>query len=1100
MNVPHNRNNRSGMFGQSSTRWFMQVRKQQRQNVRSQAIRHERSRSICNVAHNFNWDGGLVCTIGASVRLRQQKKQSPVRNGQSVVINGKPPNQVMNLQTGPDSRRRRRNASLARLVALALPSGCASLIYELCWVQHFTWLTGNAFHAASSVIALFLLGLACGAWAARRVRLRGRASLLLLAGVELTIAMASLAGWLAIRFLSSHEDTALIQAVLSSDLAVRALLLPMALFPSTLLMGATVPILTSTVRHDTIAVRRAVPLVIAANTCGAVIGCLLTGLYLVENWGLDGAVVAAVFLSLATALLALLLGGKNSSAEAASVTTNATDASPALPRAGKPWPAALFPLGAVAFANGLALLALEIIWSRALTPFVGSSSYALTAILASFLLALAVGTLLSRLWVSRKWLSVTSLGWQQLATAVLALLSSMAIVYITQSTFIGDSIANSQREIWTYSKLALCLFVVAPTVIVGGMTIPAGIALAQTHLSAAPRAVGVILFFGTLGNVAGVLAANWLIIPQVGVLPAITVCASICLSGAVLCLYWQMRSQRWWHTALATVVLLAVVIAGATRVQHSASKTLASAHANESYDVLFQRDGPVSSVSVLQSKSDAADRRLAVDGVVIGETGGLVSQKQQILAHLPFLFSQNDAPQSVLTIGLGTGILSGEVLKNDRVQHLDCVELSPSVVEAAGFFSETNHRVLEDPRLRVHIGDGIRFVRQSQTRYDAIISDGKSATTHIGNAGFHSREYYAACRRRLKPSGLFVQWIPTDVSHTDLKTIVKTFTTAFAQGVLVVHAPGSAFLVGSPQKLQLDPERMDRYLQDEERGRAMRKLDWTNAPTVCALIVADVPGLEAALVDHSRVNHWFHPVLAYHSFPAYRQGDDVRIAANLNWIDELLRGTLEDVVVLNFSSQTLGDYRQATRRVIEAEIAEVQGHRDPYRRIELGREASELAPQHAVARALWSDGWQQLGTQYLEQGDALRAGRAFDLAVKVAPADMSARRTNAHYLYETDQLAAALPQLSNVVRACPDDHHSRLKLGWCLGLQGELGPAGEHFRKVLSRAPDTAQAHLGLGIVLWHSDQRSLARSHLQQAREIDPSTATDVERILSGE
>ena len=998
---------------------------------------------------------------------------------------------------GQDTHSRSLNATLTWMAILALPSGCASLVYELCWVQHLTWLIGNAFHAASSVIALYLLGMACGAWGARRIRLRGRASLILLAGVEFAIAVTSLAGWLVMRLVSDHEETSLIRAITNSDLIVRGILLPMALLPSTLLMGATVPILTSTVHLDEIAVRRGVPIVIAANSLGAVSGCLLAGLYLIETCGLDGAVVAAVCLSLVTALLAWLLSRRTTSTF---MTPTATNATPVVGRVARRWRPELVPLVTVVFLNGFALLALEIIWSRALTPYVGSSSYALTAILASFLFALAMGTLVSRFWVNGKWLSVTTLGWQQLVTAVLVLISSTILLHVVQGSSIGDSIANSGWEVWTYSKLALCLVVVAPAVLVGGMTIPAAIALAQEHLLAAPRSAGVILFFGTLGNVAGVITASSLVIPHFGILPAIWFCASICLGGAILCLFWHTFTSPSWHTAFATAAVVGVSIVVVARFQTGRRETFAVAHSEDRYDVLYRRDGPVSSVAVLQSKLDAADRRLAVDGVVIGETGGPISQKQQILANLPMLLAQNDGPQSVLTIGLGTGILCGELLKSDDVQQLECVELSPTVVEAAEYFTDSNHHALDDPRLRVHIGDGIRYVRQSQRNYNAILSDGKSATTHSGNASFYSQQYYAACRRRLKPSGLFVQWIPLDISHGDLKTIVKTFTTAFSNGCLLIHPPGSVFLIGSRDNLQLDIARMDEHLKHEERGRTMRKLGWANGLTVCALIAADVDGLTASVANVSRVNHWFHPVLAYHSAQAYTLRADVRIAAKLTWIRELLDEGPPRITVLDASPGTLRDYRQATRYLLATEIAQLQGEHEPNQRIEMGREASELAPQHSVARLVWSDGWQQLGTRYLEQGDVERAGRVFDLAVKVAPSNLAARRTNAHFLFETDQLAAALPELNDVVRTCPDDYQSRIKLGWCLGLRGDTGAAGEHFRHALERAPDAAQAHLGLGIVLWHSDRRSLARSHLQKARALDPSTANDVERILGRE
>ncbi len=64
-----------------------------------------------------------------------------------------------------------------------------------------------------------------------------------------------------------------------------------------------------------------------------------------------------------------------------------------------------------------------------------------------------------------------------------------------------------------------------------------------------------------------------------------------------------------------------------------------------------------------------------------------VDKKQQALVHFSFLLMSHHAPESVLSIGLGTGILIGEVSRHPSVSELDCLEIVPTVVEGAEYFT-----------------------------------------------------------------------------------------------------------------------------------------------------------------------------------------------------------------------------------------------------------------------------------------------------------------------------------------------------------------------------------------------------------------------------
>ena len=171
-------------------------------------------------------------------------------------------------------------------------------------------------------------------------------------------------------------------------------------------------------------------------------------------------------------------------------------------------------------------------------------------------------------------------------------------------------------------------------------------------------------------------------------------------------------------------------------------------------------------------------KRLIIDGVTIGESGGGVDEKQQVLAHLPFLIGEAKPLRSskVLTIGLGTGILAGELAINEQVESLTCVEISSEVIKASEWFDEENRQVLDSAKFNLIHGDGVRYLRNADQKFDVIVSDGKSRPGAASNLPFFSEEYYRLCSDSLSEDGVFVQWVSLRCDREELKTIPVSYT------------------------------------------------------------------------------------------------------------------------------------------------------------------------------------------------------------------------------------------------------------------------------------------------------------------------------------
>ena len=88
----------------------------------------------------------------------------------------------------------RLHRTIQRLLALCIffASGCAGLIYQSVWTQYLGLFLGHAAYAQSLVLAIFMGGMAVGAWWASSRRARSRDLMLAYACVEFAIGLAAL--------------------------------------------------------------------------------------------------------------------------------------------------------------------------------------------------------------------------------------------------------------------------------------------------------------------------------------------------------------------------------------------------------------------------------------------------------------------------------------------------------------------------------------------------------------------------------------------------------------------------------------------------------------------------------------------------------------------------------------------------------------------------------------------------------------------------------------------------------------------------------------------------------------------------------------------
>jgi len=125
----------------------------------------------------------------------------------------------------------------------------------------------------------------------------------------------------------------------------------------------------------------------------------------------------------------------------------------------------------------------------------------------------------------------------------------------------------------------------------------------------------------------------------------------------------------------------------------------------------------------------------------------------EMMTHVPIL-AKGDVTD-VLIIGGGDGGILRETLRHASVKHVTMVELDRSVVDlAVEYFPEISNGAFDDPRSDLIIADGVKFVAETNQRFDVIIVD---STDPVGPGEvLFTERFYADCHRCLKDGGVLV--------------------------------------------------------------------------------------------------------------------------------------------------------------------------------------------------------------------------------------------------------------------------------------------------------------------------------------------------------
>ncbi len=651
-------------------------------------------------------------------------------------------------------------------------SGFACLIYQILWMRQAGLLLGSTSHAAALTLAVFFGGLSLGGlyWGGRCRK--HSAPLRTYAWLEIGIAVGGIAllfapGVVQKVFPMLHGEEGKGLALTAFKVGWTLLMV----FPAAFFMGGTLPALGQAAIRNRDSFGSTTARMYAVNTLGAACGAFATAFVLIWFLGIRNTCLVAMMVSIAASLLAFRLSRQARFQGAAELSLDEPSRE-ASEKPGIPRPAVV----ALAFVSGFNLLALEVVWTRMLAQVHENSVYSFATVLIVVLACLSLGA-----WIASR-LARSGMP----APKVLIWLLALGGGALALTPLISMALTRDMRMMDTEFQFAgyvLRLFgtgfaAIAPACLPLGAVFPFLMKGEEKFASHAGKSIGALSAINTLGAILGSLAAGFLLLEWLGIWHTIQLLATIYLFAAIL------TPGGGFSGRIASCIMLILVFTG---LDPSKLPTPASsAPGGERETVVEKWEGSDCTVSVTRNPRDGLSLRIN-SNYSLGSTEAYGPQIFQ--ARIPlFAFPETD---SVFFLGMGTGITAGEALNRDefpRVGKVIASELSPNVVAASEkyFTSEAGgpdptNGLFRDPRAKVVIGDGRNFLLAGQERYSMINAD-LFLPYRRGSGNLYSREHFQIVRERLKPGGVFVQWLPLyQMSEREFGIIAHTMTTVFPQ-------------------------------------------------------------------------------------------------------------------------------------------------------------------------------------------------------------------------------------------------------------------------------------------------------------------------------
>ncbi|MFC1851206.1 fused MFS/spermidine synthase [candidate division CSSED10-310 bacterium] len=962
----------------------------------------------------------------------------------------------------------RDNAS--RLVPfLFIFSGMSSLILEIVWTKQMILTFGMTAAGVATVLTAFMAGLSLGSYVLGKFGNRFKNPLTVYGKLELIIGVyALLLPWFFdfitqffIYLVQGEQYSFFVQSIIRFILSFSVLIIP------TTLMGGTLPVLSAYYIRSEEKFGKSLGLLYSANTSGAVLGTLISGFLLLEYLGsFKTTIFAACFnFIICGAAYVISYHERVSGARGRLEKTRRVEQGPQSERAHS---RSLSPTQKAvlicAFLSGFAALSLEVIWARMLVLSIGSSTYAFTTILVSFLIGIAGGSYVISKWVDRFRQPLLALAGLQIGIGILSLLLLPLFEFLPIILDVLKILHNYEWLPFTLTAFAISFLVLLGPTLFMGATFPLVgrfVAVGNVDQSAG---IGLVYSTNTIGSIFGSFTGGFLLIPLVGVKYAvfITVLANF-LASFIMILSDKQRSWKSYLLLSGLVIFMAVnftIVGKWDALLHRGLMGIQGAEIRSTVDqaqkalverevqTLYVKEGIQSTVAVIKDLTSDI-MALKIDGKTVASSHYQDMRVQKMLGHLPMLLAKKG--QKALVVGLGTGMTFGALGLYPQLQ-TTCIELEAAVIGAAEYFSEYNNAAVSPkPHTKIVIDDGRNYILKLSGTVDIITMDPIHPWV-AGAASLFSRDHFMVCLDKLSPGGIMCLWAPLyQLDPVDYKTMVRSFVDVFPHSQ-IWYTNTDAILIGSNRPIHVDVARIQNILQNEIIRQDLAQVNLDSLESILISYWANRTEL-LKFVGNVPLNDDDLPILEY-NVPRHRFKKTIH--TSLYILNQIRSPQYKNIELLTANQiEKLNTLYQSEGLAIKGKILFFAGNHLPAKKY--FKQAIDLSPSQSDYKYFLGASCNRLGK------DAAAAGKP----------------------------EAAILDFEEAVSYLPDDLDVHYNLGVAYNNAGRFKKELRENIWLVQHQPLLSAGHLALADTYVRFDMFSEALRHYEKAVYLNPSLKT---------
>ena len=989
------------------------------------------------------------------------------------------------------------------VMGLFFGSGAAGLIYEVAWTRMFSVVAGGTTHALTAVLVAYMTGLALGSFlGGRYVDRQVRRPLLVYGILEGGIGLFALLMPLVIPALLSVLKIG--HALLGPESfrfeLYRFLTCALALLLPTTLMGATFPVLLRGLLSRREQFGFFAGLLYAANTLGAMTGALVSGFVLIPALGLRLTVWSAAGINL---VILAVIAASSTLRERQAEKEVREEIEPVQAR-GPSW--GLTVLLAGYGVSGLCAMVYQVGWARVLALSLSNSTYALGLILAAYIGGLALGGAVMTPLVDRLRRPLVWAAGLEVVIGLTALFVMPLFAWATGRMF--DWAAMFQDRFGAYQAVRFAVafgLILLPTGAMGAL-FPLVVKIAGLMHRGVGEPAGEVYGANTVGAILGAFLAGYILIRWLGVETSLLFATGMSVAVGVT---WLMVFGKRRLVRLAAGAGLAAVAGVAIRaippwdplVMNSGPYLYAPVvkgriqpgrlvqDAVSKYRLLYYREGVEATVSVLETKS-TGELSLRINGKTDASSRGDLPT-EILSAHIPLLL--HPAPKKVMVLGLASGVTAGSALTHPEVERLDCVEISPEVVEASHFFEQTSQLNYQDPRFHLILDDARNYLALADVRYDAITIE--STNPWIAGIGqLFTREFFQLLADHLEPGGVALIFFPAyDMDADTVRMVLRTYASVFPYTALWETIPATDYLVaGSREPFRLDPAGLQKRITEPAVAADLARVGVTGVDLFSSFVMGSerltrVAGAGPLHTDDRRQLEFIMPKLR-DTPSAPRQEGIIR---------EILSQHEPAAVIIGLSDEKAKapfiDFDRARELQYQARLLSNRGAEnlsDLEQMIRAWREVLEVGGQnfgfHSAARALATA---LLGRAQvrLAAGDAPAAAADWQESFQRNPYNFNSVDQLINYYLNTGRRDQARAWAKKALVYLPGDPFVLAVLGHLAQQEKLYAEAEQWFRKGLSLWPQRADLQWSLAAALAGQKKFPEAEQELRSLLKRDP-------------